>query len=41
MAAITTQLEQLRGEKAPAVRFDARAQGLPPTGNFHKKGERP
>lgn len=41
MAAITTQLEQLRGEQAPATRFDARAQGLPPTGNFHKKGERP
>lgn len=41
MAAITTQLEQLRGEQAPPVRFDARAQGLPPTGNFHKKGDRP
>jgi 1-acyl-sn-glycerol-3-phosphate acyltransferase len=41
MAAITTQLEQLRGEPAPATRFDARAEGLPPTGNFHKKGEHP
>jgi 1-acyl-sn-glycerol-3-phosphate acyltransferase len=40
MAAITAQLEQLRGEKAPATRFDARAEGLPPTGNFHKKEER-
>jgi hypothetical protein len=41
MAAITAQLEQLRGERAPAARFDSRAHGLPPTGNFHKKGERP
>lgn len=37
MAAITHQLEQLRGEQAPAARFDARQHGLPPTGNFHKK----
>ena len=40
MTAITVQLEQLRGEKAPPVRFDGRRQGLPPTGNFHKKGDR-
>jgi 1-acyl-sn-glycerol-3-phosphate acyltransferase len=37
MTAITVQLEQLRGEKAPAVRFDGREHGLPPTGDFHKK----
>ena len=41
MTAITTQLEQLRGEKAPAERFDARRHGLPPTGNFHRKGDLP
>ena len=40
MSAITVQLEQLRGEKAPPVRFDGRRHGLPPTGNFHKKGDR-
>ena len=40
MTAITVQLEQLRGEKAPPVRFDGRRHGLPPTGNFHKKGDR-
>jgi 1-acyl-sn-glycerol-3-phosphate acyltransferase len=33
MAAITELLEQIRGEKAPAVRFDPRREGLPPTGN--------
>jgi 1-acyl-sn-glycerol-3-phosphate acyltransferase len=36
MAAITVQLEQIRGEQAPADRFDARKHGLPPTGNPHR-----
>lgn len=41
MAAITSQLEQIRGEQAPAERFDARKHGLPETGNFHRpQGER-
>ncbi len=39
MDAITAQLEVLRGEKAPAVRFDSRAMGVPETGNPNK--ERP
>lgn len=34
MAAITRELEVLRGEKAPAVRFDARARGLPRIGKY-------
>jgi 1-acyl-sn-glycerol-3-phosphate acyltransferase len=33
MTAITVLLEDLRGEHAPAVRFDPRAAGLPPTGD--------
>jgi len=33
MAAITTLLEEIRDEKAPAVRFDPRRAGLPTTGN--------
>jgi len=33
MTAITVLLEEIRGEAAPAVRFDARAQGLPVTGD--------
>jgi 1-acyl-sn-glycerol-3-phosphate acyltransferase len=33
MAAITEQLEILRGEQAPAARFDPRRAGLPSTGN--------
>ncbi|MGZ4594701.1 MAG: lysophospholipid acyltransferase family protein [Actinomycetes bacterium] len=33
MAAITSLLEEVRGEKAPAVRFDPRVEGLPATGN--------
>ena len=33
MAAITHLLEEIRGEKAPAVRFDPRRAGLPTTGN--------
>ncbi len=39
MDAITAQLEVLRGERAPAVRFDSRAMGVPETGNPNK--ERP
>lgn len=37
MRAITVLLEELRGEKAPAIRFDTRRSGLPRTGNFLKK----
>lgn len=37
MTAITRELEVLRGELAPAGRFDPHAHGLPPTGNFHGK----
>lgn len=33
MTAITVLLEEIRGEPAPAVRFDARAEGLPVTGD--------
>ena len=32
MASITAELEVLRGEKAPLVRFDPRAHRVPPTG---------
>lgn len=40
MAAITALLEELRGEQAPAERFDPRQHGLPETGNFRKaKGD--
>ncbi len=37
MAAITAQLETIRGEQAPAERFDSRKHGLPETGNFRRK----
>ena len=37
MRAITLLLEELRGERAPAVRFDTRKSDLPRTGNFIKK----
>jgi len=33
MTAISVLLEEIRGESAPAVRFDARAEGLPVTGD--------
>lgn len=33
MAAITALVEQLRGEKAPVERYDARARGQPEVGN--------
>jgi 1-acyl-sn-glycerol-3-phosphate acyltransferase len=36
LGAITSQLETIRGEKAPATRFDSRTAGLAPTGNPHK-----
>lgn len=36
MAAITAELETIRGAKAPAERFDSRKHGLPETGNFHR-----
>ena len=35
--AITGLLEELRGEQAPAVRFDPKAAGIPETGNFTKE----
>ena len=33
MVAITDLLEEIRGEQAPAVRFDLRSTELPPTGD--------
>jgi 1-acyl-sn-glycerol-3-phosphate acyltransferase len=36
MAALTAQLEQIRGEQAPIERFDPRKHGLPQTGNFRR-----
>lgn len=39
MDAITKLLESIRGEPAPAVRFDPRKSDLPRTGNF-KKGKK-
>lgn len=44
MAAITALLEDIRGEQAPAERFDMRRAGVRETGNPHKnpkKKERP
>ena len=38
--AITSQLEELRGEKAPAVRFDSRIAGVPEIGNPHSRRPR-
>jgi 1-acyl-sn-glycerol-3-phosphate acyltransferase len=35
--AITRQLETLRGEKAPAIRFDIRTAGVAQTGNPNKR----
>ncbi|MFM1789660.1 MAG: hypothetical protein RLZZ12_1009 [Actinomycetota bacterium] len=37
MDEITRLLEVIRGEKAPAVRFDPKKSSLPRTGNFKKK----
>jgi hypothetical protein len=33
MTAITEQLEKIRGEQAPAERFDMRRAGVPETGD--------
>jgi 1-acyl-sn-glycerol-3-phosphate acyltransferase len=41
MAAITELLEELRGEPAPAVRFDVRGTTLPRTGDPHRAAEGP
>lgn len=38
MAAITHELEELRGAKAPATRFDPKAHGLRPTGDYRSGG---
>jgi 1-acyl-sn-glycerol-3-phosphate acyltransferase len=40
MAAITAVLEEIRGEQAPAVRFDPRQAGLPRTGDPRRRGDR-
>jgi 1-acyl-sn-glycerol-3-phosphate acyltransferase len=40
MAAITAELEIIRGEKAPAERFDPRKAGVAQIGNPHKKRSR-
>ena len=37
MDEITKLLEVIRGEKAPAIRFDPKKSNLPRTGNFKKK----
>jgi hypothetical protein len=37
MGAITELVEELRGEKAPAVRFDPRSSGVTEIGNPRKK----
>ncbi len=37
---LTSLLEEIRGEKAPAERFDARARGVSQTGNPHAKTKR-
>jgi len=37
MDEITRLLEIIRGESAPAVRFDPKKSNLPRTGNFKKK----
>lgn len=39
--AITAELAKLRGEPAPATRFDPRRAGVPPTGNPRHKPDRP
>jgi len=36
MDRITLLLEELRGEKAPAVRFDPKKSDLPRIGNYKK-----
>jgi 1-acyl-sn-glycerol-3-phosphate acyltransferase len=36
LAAITAVLEEIRGERAPAERWDPKRRDLPPTGNFRR-----
>jgi hypothetical protein len=36
MRAITSMLEDMRGEKRPAAIFDPHTSNLPKTGNFEK-----
>ncbi len=40
MAAVTALVEDLRGERAPAVRFDPKTSGVEEIGNPHKKRRR-
>jgi 1-acyl-sn-glycerol-3-phosphate acyltransferase len=40
ISALTTQLEQMRGESAPAERFDPRRAGLPTTGDPNRPARR-
>jgi len=40
MAAITALVEEVRGEKAPAERFDMRRAGVRETGNPHKQASK-
>jgi 1-acyl-sn-glycerol-3-phosphate acyltransferase len=40
MAALTAQLEHVRGEQAPLERFDSRRHGLPETGNFRRSAKK-
>ena len=40
MAALTDLVEEVRGETAPAVRFDPRAAGVSEFGNPHKDGRK-
>ncbi|CAB4729474.1 unannotated protein [freshwater metagenome] len=39
MSAITSLVEQVRGETAPTERFDMRAAGLPETGDPYRQGQ--
>lgn len=39
MRALTHEVEELRGERAPAERFDPRAHGLRSTGDFRSGGD--
>lgn len=41
VAEITSLLEQIRGERAPAVRFDPKREGVPDIGNPNKPKRRP
>jgi len=38
--AITRQLETIRGERAPAIRFDSRTAGVPQIGNPNRRGRK-